>query len=128
MFEVQNCEMQKTSSSIIISGLELSSHIGVPDSERLEAQRLTLNLELVPVREMKALGDALENTVDYFSLTRRVRLLAAARPRKLIETLAEEICTCVLSEFTVRSVSLELRKYILPDTEYVAIRMQHVRD
>ena len=128
MFEVQNCEMQKTSSSIIISGLELSSHIGVPDSERLEAQRLTLNLELVPVREMKALGDALENTVDYFALTRRVRLLAAARPRKLIETLAEEICTCVLSEFTVRSVSLELRKYILPDTEYVAIRMQHVRD
>ena len=128
MFEVQNCEMQKSSSSIIISGLELSSHIGVPDSERLEAQRLTLNLELVPVREMKALGDALENTVDYFALTRRVRLLAAARPRKLIETLAEEICTCVLSEFTVRSVSLELRKYILPDTEYVAIRMQHVRD
>jgi len=120
--------MQNNSSSIIISGLELSSHIGVPDSERLEAQRLTLNLELVPVREMTALGDALENTVDYFALTRRVRLLAAARPRKLIETLAEEICTCVLSEFSVRAVDLELRKYILPDTEYVAIRMQRVRD
>ncbi|NBV34886.1 MAG: dihydroneopterin aldolase [Proteobacteria bacterium] len=119
--------MQNNSSSIIISGLELSSHIGVPDSERLEAQRLTLNLELVPVREMTALGDALENTVDYFALTRRVRLLAAARPRKLIETLAEEICTCVLSEFSVRAVDLELRKYILPDTEYVAIRMQRVR-
>jgi len=120
--------MQIDSSSIIISGLELSSHIGVPDSERLEAQRLTLNLELVPTREMTALGDALENTVDYFALTRRVRLLAAARPRKLIETLAEEICTCVLSEFSVRTVDLELRKYILPDTEYVAIRMQRVRD
>jgi len=120
--------MQNNSSSIIISELELSSHIGVPDSERLEAQRLTLNLELVPVREMTALGDALENTVDYFALTRRVRLLAAARPRKLIETLAEEICTCVLSEFSVRAVDLELRKYILPDTEYVAIRMQRVRD
>jgi dihydroneopterin aldolase len=119
--------MQNNSSSIMISGLELSSHIGVPDSERLEAQRLTLNLELVPVREMTALGDALENTVDYFALTRRVRLLAAARPRKLIETLAEEICTCVLSEFSVRAVGLELRKYNLPDTEYVAIRMQRVR-
>jgi len=120
--------MLNNSSSIIISGLELSSYVGVPDSERVEAQRLTLNLELVPVREMTALGDALENTVDYFALTRRVRLLAAARPRKLIETLAEEICTCVLSEFSVRTVDLELRKYILPDTEYVAIRMQRVRD
>jgi dihydroneopterin aldolase len=120
--------MQNNSSSIIVSRLELSAHIGVPDSERLEAQRLTLNLELVPAREMTALGDALENTVDYFALTRRVRLLAAARPRKLIETLAEEICSCVLSEFPVRAVGLELRKYILPDTEYVAIRMQCVRD
>jgi dihydroneopterin aldolase len=120
--------MQNNSSSIVVSRLELSAHIGVPDSERLEAQRLTLNLELVPVREMTALGDAIENTVDYFALTRRVRLLAAERPRKLIETLAEEICSCVLSEFPVRAVGLELRKYILPDTEYVAIRMQRVRD
>jgi len=120
--------MQNHAASILVVGLELSSRIGVPDAERKEAQRLTLNLNLVPVRELAALEDALENTVDYFALTRRVQLLAGERPRKLIETLAEEICACVLAEFAVREVDLELRKYVLAHTEYVAIRMRRARE
>ena len=109
--------------AILVNGLELSAHIGVPDAERVEAQRLTLNLVLVPSAPLSDLGDELGRTVDYFALTRRVRQLAGARPRRLIETLAEEICACVLEEFSVRAVEVELRKYILPDTEYVAVRL-----
>ena len=109
--------------AILVRGLELSAHIGVPDAERVEAQRLTLNLVLQPAGPLSDLGDDLGRTVDYYALTRRVRQLAAARPRKLIETLAEEICACVLNEFPVRAVEVELRKYILPDTEYVAVRL-----
>lgn len=108
---------------IIVSALELSAHIGVPEDERVEAQRLTANLTLVPKRDFRALGDALENTVDYFALTRRLRRLAGERPRKLIETLAEEMATCVLREFDVAEVELEVRKYILPDTGFVAVRV-----
>ena len=110
------------SDAILVNGLELSAHIGVSDAERVEAQRLTLNLVLVPSAPLSDLGDELGRTVDYFALTRRVRQLAGARPRRLIETLAEEICSCVLEEFSVRAVEVELRKYILPDTEYVAVR------
>jgi dihydroneopterin aldolase len=109
--------------AILVNGLELSAHIGVPDAERVETQRLTLNLVLQPAGPLSDLGDDLGRTVDYYALTRRVRQLAAARPRKLIETLAEEICACVLNEFSVRAVEVELRKYILPDTEYVAVRL-----
>ncbi|MBJ7392526.1 MAG: dihydroneopterin aldolase [Chthoniobacterales bacterium] len=109
--------------AILVNGLELTAHIGVPDAERVEAQRLTLNLVLVPSAPLSDLGDELERTVDYYALTRRVRQLAGARPRRLIETLAEEICSCVLEEFSVRAVEVELRKYILPDTEYVAVRL-----
>ena len=111
------------SDAILVNGLELSAHIGVPDAERVEAQRLTLNLVLVPSAPLSDLGDELGRTVDYFALTRRVRQIAVARPRRLIETLAEEICSCVLEEFSVRAVEVELRKYILPDTEYVAVRL-----
>ena len=114
---------QQTSDAILVRGLELSSHIGVPDAERAEAQRLTLNLVLFPSSPLSNLGDELGRTVDYYTLTRRVRQLAGARPRKLLETLAEEICACVLEEFSVRAVEVELRKYILPDTEYVAVRL-----
>ena len=101
----------------------MSAHIGVPSEERAEPQRLTVGLRIEPTRGFTGLGDELENTVDYFALTRRLKRLASERPRKLIETLVEEIAECVLREFAVRRVEVELRKFILPDTEYVAVRV-----
>lgn len=111
-----------TSDAILVSGLELSARIGVPEAERSEPQRLTLNLVLFPSRPLSQLNEDLSRTVDYYALTRRVLQIVGERPRKLIETLAEEICECILGEFSVRAVEVELRKYILPDTEYVAVR------
>jgi len=109
--------------SIHITALELSARVGVPDEERNEPQRLTVNISIFPKRGFAGLEDRIENTVDYFALSRRIKQLAAERPRKLIETLGEEICACILEEFAVSGVALELRKYILPDTEYVAVRL-----
>lgn len=109
--------------AIVVRGLELSSWIGVPDAERAEAQRLTVDLLILPSVPLSGLDDDLSRTVDYFTLTRRVRQVAGQRPRRLVETLAEEICACVLTEFSVRRVEVELRKYILCDAEYVAVRL-----
>ena len=113
--------------AILVSGLELSAHIGVPDSERAEPQRLTLEITLFPDCNFSVLGDELFRTVDYFDLTRRVKRLTAERPRKLIETLASDIAEYILAEFAVSEVHLELRKYILPDTAFVAVRLLRKR-
>ena len=112
-----------TKDSIHIDELELSAHIGVPDEERLHPQRLTLSLTLQPKHDFTALDDQLTNTVDYFALTRRVRDIAAQSRWKLIESLAQEIATRILEEFDVQSLQIELRKYILPDTNFVAVRI-----
>lgn len=109
--------------AILVSGLELSARVGVPPEEREEPQRLTVSLRMIPRSDFSDLRDDLVNTVDYFELTRRVRRLAAERPRRLIETLVVEIAESVLREFAVAEVEVELRKYILPDTEYVAVRV-----
>ncbi len=113
--------------SIHIEGLELSACIGVPDEERAAPQRLTVSLVLEPIRDFRALEDRIGNTVDYFALARTVQALAMVRPRQLIETLAEEIAATVLDQFAVRSIQVELRKYILPDTAFVAIRIERGR-
>jgi dihydroneopterin aldolase len=110
--------------AIHIEGLELSAHIGVPEEERAAAQRLTATLVLEPVRGFGDLGDEIANTVDYFAVCAAVRALVAARPRRLIETLAEEIAQLVLARFQVSAVEVEVRKYILPDTQYVAVRVR----
>jgi dihydroneopterin aldolase len=112
---------------ILIEALELSSFVGVPEEERATPQRLTVSLVLEPIRDFRALEDRLENTVDYFTLTRFVQTLSLARPRKLIETLAEEIATELLARFPLRAVKVELRKFILSDTQHVAIRLRRER-
>jgi dihydroneopterin aldolase len=113
---------------IRIESLELSSRIGVPEEERAQTQRLTVSLVLEPIRDFRALDDQLENTVDYFVLSECVKALSRARPRQLLETLAEEIAGELLARFPLRSVDVELRKYILPDTAFVAvqIRREHI--
>lgn len=110
--------------TIVIEQLELSAHIGVPEAERAAPQRLTVNLRLEPVRGFKALDDDLAKTVDYYDVCQQVKALARARPRQLIETLAEEIAGLILERYAVAAVEVELRKYILPDTQFVAIRLR----
>jgi 7,8-dihydroneopterin aldolase/epimerase/oxygenase len=109
---------------IHIEQLELSAFIGVPEEERLAPQRLTLNLTLEPERGFGALEDQIENTVNYFEVARAVQGWARERPRCLIETLVEEIAERLLARFALGAVELELRKFILPDTAFVAVRIR----
>ncbi len=112
---------------IRIASLELRAHIGVPAAERKKAQRLTVSLTMVPVHQFGAMDDDVVNTIDYAAVAKAIRKLAAERPRKLIETLAEEIAELVLDRFVCRHVALELRKYVLPETEYVAVRLRRTK-
>jgi len=116
-----------TPDCIVIEALELSAHIGVPDEERVDLQRLTVSLRMEVARDFRDLGDDIAQTVDYYAVSLRVKQLAAARPRKLIETLAEEIAALVLTEFAVAAVEVELRKFILPDTVHVAVLIRRER-
>jgi 7,8-dihydroneopterin aldolase/epimerase/oxygenase len=62
-------------------------------------------------------------TIAYAAVAARLRLVAAERPRRLIETLAAEMAACVMGEFHAIGVSIELRKRILPETDHVAVRL-----
>ena len=83
--------------SIHIEELELRAHIGVPEEERAMPQRLTATLVLEPKRGFGELGDDLVNAVDYFAVCQAVKDLVAERPRRLVETLAEEIAVVTLA-------------------------------
>ena len=112
-----------TPDEIHIAGLELSACVGVTSEERGLPQRLTVCLTLTPARSFAGIHDDIEKTVNYSTVCALVRTLASERPRRLIETLAEDIAVAVLARFACLSVDVELRKYILPDTDYVAVRL-----
>ncbi len=110
------------SDTIEIKGLRVSTHIGVPDAERGEPQELFVDLTLHPRRGFDTLSDRIEGTVDYHAVAIRVDALAAERERQLIETFAEEIATTILREFAVTRIEVGIRKFILPQTEWVGVR------
>lgn len=107
---------------ILIAGLRVKTRIGVPDEERLDEQELEFDLRIQPARAFVDMQDRLEDTIDYAKVCERVAEIASAKPRKLIETLADEIAEMILSEFHARRVEVELRKFILPQTRHVAVR------
>lgn len=112
---------------IIVRGLRVSACVGVPDEERAEPQELQIDLVVEPVTGFEALHDEITRTVDYDLLARRVASLAGERPRKLIETLAADIAAMTLEEFSAAAVAVEIRKFILPGTDCVAVRHRAVR-
>jgi dihydroneopterin aldolase len=112
---------------ILITQLELMAHVGVPPAERGRAQRLTVSLRLFPVRGLAGLADDLANTVDYAAVCTAVRHVAESKQRRLIETLAEDIAALLIARFPLSAVEIELRKYILPATEYVAVHIRRER-
>lgn len=116
------------SDSIHISNLVLNTHIGVPDEERAHPQRLTVSLALYPIRPFSDLHDHIEETINYAEVCELIKTLAADHPRRLIETLAEDIAAAIIAAHSAcAGVEVELRKFILPDTDYVAVRLTRHR-
>lgn len=111
---------------IIIKGLSIECCVGVPDEERARPQRLVIDATLEPRIGFQECDDAIELTADYDLACREIAALAAERPRRLIETLAADLTAMLIEKFPLRSAEVEVRKFILPQTEYVAVR--HRRD
>lgn len=106
-----------------IRGLELPTYIGVPDDERKDQQVLKVHLDMVPEACFSSLKDEIQGGVDYYQVSLRLKEVALEKPRKLIETLAKDLASVVLTEFSVAKVRVEIEKYILPDTDYVGVEI-----
>ncbi len=109
---------------IEIRRLELVTAIGVPDAERATPQTLWATLRLAPRGGFAGLNDDLSRTVDYQAVANEIVRLAAARPRRLIETLAVEIAETLVAGHHLAWVAVTIEKKILPHTECVAVHVE----
>jgi len=119
--------MSMEDDSIRVQQFEVKAHIGVPDDERASAQKLTFNLALFPVRPFSDLNDEVGRAVNYAAVCDEVKKFVGQRRDKLIETLAEALASHLLAAFEIRRITVELRKYILPDVEFVSVTVTRER-
>lgn len=112
---------------IRINALELQCRIGVPEEERATPQRLTADVRITVPHTFRAMEEDITRTIDYYALSRRLQTLAAERPYVLVETLAQALADACTQEFGACTATVELHKYILPDTRSVSVQAQSVR-
>jgi len=111
---------------IHIEQLEVPGRVGVPDSERAELQRLIFNVTLWP--KIAELHDDIANTVNYSAVAECVKDFVSHHNYKLIETLADKIAAHLLAQFNLRKVEVEVRKFVLPDANYVSVTAVRERE
>jgi dihydroneopterin aldolase len=121
-------QSQERSERIFLRSLELWCRIGVPEEERAEPQKLLLDLTLQPQSTFASMNDEISHTIDYAKLAEELVALAAERPRHLLETLAVDLARWTFQNHPVESLSLQLRKFILPNTEFVGVSLAWTRD
>ena len=108
---------------IRIDGLQIGARVGVPDEEIAEPQRLLLDISIQPKSRFGEMNDDVKNTVDYAAVCEMIRTFATNGKWRLIETLAADVRTQILTFPNVASATVKVRKFILPYTEQVSVEL-----
>ena len=109
--------------TITLRDLEVFYHVGVPDAERAQSQRLLLTVEMEHDFSAAAQADDLKATIDYYAVAQRLLHLGDGREWKLIETLATEIAVILREEFGPSLVRVEIKKFIVPQARWVSVKV-----
>lgn len=96
--------------TIFIQDLRIDTVIGIYDWERSIRQTVCIDLELATDIRKAAASDAIEDTLNYKAVAKRVIAFVEDSRFQLVETLAEKTAELVRTEFGVPWLRLTLNK------------------
>ena len=107
---------------IILSGLKVSTLIGVYDWERTQNTTLLFDVTVDADLSAAMLSDNVNDTIDYAKLAECIQTVAAEQQFELLEALGECVMNTVLAAFPVQHIRLAITKPdILPDVDTVTV-------
>jgi 7,8-dihydroneopterin aldolase/epimerase/oxygenase len=112
---------------ITISDLEVQYNVGVTDEERSKPQKLLITLDMAQDFTSAAISDRIEKTIDYAKVADALVKMGESRSWKLLERLASNIADFVLLEFRPISVTVEVKKFTVPQARHVAVSVTKQR-
>ncbi len=95
---------------VFINDLRIETIIGIYDWERKVKQTISLDLEMGTDIGKSAETDAIEDTLNYKAVAKRLIAFVGDSEYQLVETLAEKIAAIVLTEFDVPWLKLTVHK------------------
>ena len=108
---------------ITISNLEVFYQVGVTDEERARPQRLLVSVDVSHDFASAISSDNLAETIDYYAVTQRLLKFGEGSHWLLIETLAADIASMVIEEFRAKAVTVEVKKFVIPQASYVGVTL-----
>lgn len=114
---------RQTDDCIHVEQLDVFARIGVTDNERAVPQRLSVSMTIWPRTGFDEANDEIANTVDYSAVCAASRDFVEVRSGRLIETLARNLAEEILVRFPIRRITIQIRKFVVPNTKYVSVTL-----
>ncbi len=104
-----------TRDEVFLEGLRFYAFHGVNPEEQALGQRFVIDVRIETDLRPAGRSDDLNRTISYSAVYKRVRAVVEGAPRRLIETVAEEIAATLLADFPAAEiVSVTVRKPEVP--------------
>mgnify|MGYP001544178378 FL=1 len=99
-----------TMDRVFIEDLRIQTVIGIFDWEREITQTISIDLQMAFDISHAAASDAIEDTLDYKAVSKRLIQFVESSEFQLVEALADHCARIVLDEFPVKWLRLKLSK------------------
>ena len=96
--------------TVLIERLQLDCIIGINPWERLTKQRITIDIAMNADLSVSGESDAIEDTINYRSVSKAVTAEVEASSYGLIEALAARVAEICLEDERTQSVEVTVRK------------------
>lgn len=96
--------------TVRIERLELDCVIGINPWERLTKQRITIDIEINTDLSAAGASDAIEDTINYRTISKAVTSEIEASSYGLVEALAARVAEICLEDERAQSVEITVRK------------------
>jgi len=113
---------------VFIRDLQLRAMLGIYDSEKLEPQRIIVNVDLSVKERGEPLDDDIQNVVSYEHVVNHVKELICEGHVHLVETLAEMIANECLKNRWVVAVRVRVEKPdIIAEAASVGVEIERIK-
>jgi FolB domain-containing protein len=112
-----------------IEGLRQPVRLGCTDQERAYTQLVNIDVEVTLDTEKCISTDELKDTVDYLDIAAAIERVSKETEWKLLERMCDTLAHEVLSAFrSIRSVKLQARKFIIPNSSGISCTVVRERE
>ena len=96
--------------TIFLRDLEINATIGIFEWEKRIKQKVRIDLEMGTDIAKAAASDAIEDTLDYKAISKRIIQFVEDSSYELIETIIEKVSEILLNEFNIPWVRVTISK------------------